>query len=423
MARINVKFADNDWEQQYRGQGSRYFVQVPPNKVYYFFIDFEWNLTLARSRNNGLTWDEPIRLAINNLSDIYQYSIWYDSWSDINSNLIHIIYVTNAYDYFYINYNVSTETISSPVTVVNYPYSTFNPISFTGLSITRAKGGNLGIYYSNDYIYSGFAKSSNTGSAWANVTSSQQGSPNAPERENIYLLPELSSDDPQDMVAFTLLNPAATYPYIFKKFYDNSLNTWFTSSFGSGSYNNVGQNIGIPWLAAFPDLVNSQSVLIGWNTSGYPFTALTAQLRCYTITSASTTTKTSVIASSGAGSYGQGPCGLTWNRDDNAWYAFYGGKSTGGEDVNTMNIYYKKSTDQGTTWSSETRFTSDLPTFLNTQSFGLVEMVVPPIISGSDNMVIFMGNSSLSPISPQGDINPLYINTFLPTAGGSIVVT
>jgi len=423
MARINVKFADNNWSQQYRGQGSRYFVQVPPNKIYYFFIDFEWNLTLAKSRNNGLTWDEPIRLIIDLIPNIFQYSIWYDSWSDIDSNLIHIAYTNSNYDYFYINYNVSTETISSPVTVANYPYSTSNPNRFPGLSITRAKGGNLGIYYSNDYIYSGFAKSSNTGSTWTNVTSSQSGSPNSPNQENIYLLPELSSDDPQDMVAFTLLNPAATYPNIFKKFYDDSLNTWFTSSFGSGSYREPEEAIGIPWLAAFPDLVNSQSVLIGWNVSGYAGSAIGAQLRCYTITSASVTTKTSVIASSGAGSYGQALCGLTWNRDDNAWYAFYGGKSIGGENTSNMNIYYKNSTDQGTTWSNETRFTSDLPTFLITQSFGLSEMVVSPIISGSSNMVIFMGDSNLNPISPQGDINPLYINTFFPTAVGSIVVT
>jgi hypothetical protein len=423
MARINVKFADSD-NRNYRagGGGSQYLVQIPSNGVYFFYIDTNSDLVLAKSKNNGLTWDEPIRLIEQETFPIMQHSIWYDGWSDINSNLIHIVYVTSAVDYFYVNYNILTDTLSTPVTVINYPLSVTVAGNFGGLSITRAKGGNLGIYYNfiSSTYRSGFAKSTDTGSSWVVTSSLGPGNPNPDLLENAFLLPELSSDDSQDMVMFTLTE---TKFNIFRKFYDNSLNTWFTSSFGSGSIHLNPTSNGGHYLSAFSDLVNSQSVLIAWNQSGYasPATALGAQLRCYTITSSSITTKTSVITSSAAGVGGQGPCGLTWNMNDNTWYAFYGGKSTGGENLTNMNIYYKKSTDQGITWSSETRFTSDLPTFLNTQSFGLLELRIPPITSGSDNMVVFMGNSDI--LTPQKDFNPYYINTFLPTAGGSIVVT
>jgi hypothetical protein len=84
-----------------------------------------------------------------------------------------------------------------------------------------------------------------------------------------------------------------------------------------------------------------------------------------------------------------------------------------------MQIYYKVSSDSGNTWSSELPVTTDIPTIFNTQSFGLRNITVPPIISGSSYTVAF----NASDTARASDDYPYFINAFFPTAGGSIVVT
>ena len=84
-----------------------------------------------------------------------------------------------------------------------------------------------------------------------------------------------------------------------------------------------------------------------------------------------------------------------------------------------MQIYYKVSSDSGNTWSSELPVTTDIPTIFNTQSFGLRNITVPPIISGSSYTVAF----NAADRTRSDDDFPYFINAFFPTAGGSIVVT
>lgn len=414
MARINLKIADVDTSDGYDAGGNHYIVQVSPNKVYLIYIDKQFDILLAKSTNNGLTWDEPQKV-ISNANTIGQLSYWYDGWSDINSsNLIHIAWSDTLVNYYYANYNTTTDTVSSTTTIVDLPYITAQS-AFLGLSLTRAKGGNLGLFY-NVYVsstgsyFSGFYKSSNTGSTWSSATTPDNFGVGA----NGILLPEFSSDDSQDMM---MISQVETKTVLYKRFYDNSANTWATSSFGTSSF---GYSYGFPFVSAFPDKINSQSVVVAWNQSGYPISTTGAKLQCFTITSASITEKTLIATSSTSTVNAVTACGISYNTLDNNWYAYYGGKPSGGETRSNCNIYYRQSSDQGTTWSSELPLTKDIPSIFNTQSFGLSELIVPPIVT-TYNMVAFLANASDGGTAASTD--PLYINTFFPTAGGSIVIS
>lgn len=409
MARANLKIADVDDTRGYIGGGSHYLIQVPPNKVYVVYVDKDNELRLAKSTNNGLTWDEPIGVVVANAT-IMHYSCWYDNWSDINSsNLIHIVYGTSFRDYFYVNYNTSTDTFSSTTAIAAFAGGSFT--GYYGISVTRAKGGNLGFFYSylddGPAVATGFYTSSNIGSTWSPASSPGTIGTSMP---NGILLPEFSSNDPQDMM---MISQIETQNTIYKRFYDSSANTWATSSFGTSS---LGYSYGFPYISVFPDKVNSQSVVVAWNASGYPSSTTGAKLQCFTITSASVTEKTLIATSSTSTATAVTACGISYNTLDNNWYAYYGGKLSGGEIRSNCNIYYRQSSDQGTTWSSELPLTLDIPSIFNTQSFGLSELVVPPIVT-TYNMIAFANYNSIS------DVFSFYINTPFPTAGGSIVIS
>jgi hypothetical protein len=412
MARANLKIADVDETRGYLGGGNHYLIQVPPNKVYVVYIDMDNDLRLAKSTNNGLTWDEPTGV-VATTNNIMQYSCWYDNWSDINSsNLIHIVYGNSVRDYFYINYNTSTDTFSSATTIAAFAGLSFS--NYFGISVTRAKGGNLGFFYSylddSFAVATGFYTSSNIGNTWSPASSPGTIGTALP---NGILLPEFSSNDSQDMMMISQIEAQNT---IYKRFYDSSVNTWITSSFGTSSFPSSVSTYGFPYISAFPDKVNSQSVVVAWNASSYPSTTTGAKLQCFTITSASVTEKTLIATSSTSAANAVATCGVSYNTLDGNWYVYYGGKPSGGETRQNCNIYYRQSSNQGTTWSSELPLTLDIPSIFNTQSFGLSELVVPPIVT-TYNMIAFANYSSIS------DVISFYINTPFPTDGGSIVIS
>jgi hypothetical protein len=110
---------------------------------------------------------------------------------------------------------------------------------------------------------------------------------------------------------------------------------------------------------------------------------------------------------------------MTLDQTNNNWYAFYGGSSAGGQTLENMQIYYKVSSNSGNTWSDELPVTTDIPSIFNTQSFGLRNVTISPLISGSSYTVAF----NASDLNRASDDRPYFINAFFPTAGGSIVVT
>jgi hypothetical protein len=422
MARINVRISDSfSTTLNFLQPGLKYMVQTSPTILYHFYVTPNGtDLILIKSTNGGLTWSQPALREISGITT-EDFSIWYDRWSGLNSDLIHVVYVTEGLGngLYYTNFNTSTDTFSSPVLITTLGSFIISKMSILG--ITRARGGNLGIVYfgkdSNSVLYSGFVTSSNTGSTWGSATSPIRST--TAEYDTIGPFhPDLSSDDPQDLLLFYIsgssqgANEKSSYQ---RKFYDRSSNTWFSSSFGTGSVQINTTTQGYPFISGFPDLVNSQSVITLWDSQ--VLFQPGAKLQCFTITSSSITEKTPAVVNSA--NQTRGPVGMTLDQTNNNWYVFYGGSSAGGQTIDNMQIYYKVSSDSGNTWSSELPVTTDIPTIFNTQSFGLLNITIPPIISGSSYTVAFNAADRIR----SSDDFPYFINAFFPTAGGSIVVT
>jgi hypothetical protein len=414
MARINLRISDsNSTAASFLNNGIKYLVQTSPTTIYHFYNSPGGSdLIIIKSINGGLTWSQPSLTEIGSIS-LDAFSIWYDRWSGLNSNLIHIAYFNDANaDLFYQNLNTSTDTLSSPVTITSAGTSN---VVVSSLGVTRARGGNLGVtWFSFSSVFgysSGFVTSSNTGSTWSSAASPIRAAD--AEFDNVGLIhPDLSSDDPQDFLLFYLSGSSSPCQ---RKFYDNSSNTWFSSSFGTCSANIGVSTYGGPFISGFPDLVNSQSVVIMWDrltgwTSG-------AKLQCFTVTSSSIVEKTSIVTNSSTQT--RGAVGMTLDQTNNNWYAFYGGSSAGGQTLENMQIYYKVSSNSGNTWSDELPVTTDIPSIFNTQSFGLRNVTISPLISGSSYTVAFNASDQ----NRASDDRPYFINAFFPTAGGSIVVT
>jgi len=109
---------------------------------------------------------------------------------------------------------------------------------------------------------------------------------------------------------------------------------------------------GFPHFALAVDLTNSQTIVVAWSNVD----AVNADLRCWTVTEAAIVEVTNVVLNSVDD---QGLAGISIDTATGAWYVFYAGASDGSETFDlatrSLNIYYKVSTDSGTTWGAETK--------------------------------------------------------------------
>ena len=139
-------------------------------------------------------------------------------------------------------------------------------------------------------------------------------------------------------------------------------------------------------------------ILIAWTNAD----TLNADLMCWDINgSGSITAKGNVVTDS---TDDQAMCGLTIDTTADNLYAFYCGKTDGSETAYTsLNVYYKLSTNGGTSWGSETQATSQL--------MPITYLMVPLETDSGEYHVLFGGAAQ---------VNSLFHNVaLLPAAGGS----
>lgn len=407
MARINNKFQALD-SSTLDGAGTNYIAQTISGSLY----SFHGGLSVSsdyfgyqKSTNNGYTWSNTVPIA--SYFNFVNAAIWYDRWSGLNSDLIHIVYQDNTNDdIFYRTLNTSNDTLSSPVTIYNGSTTSTNNYV---LSVTRAKGGNIAIAFNANpngtTNEKGFAVSS---SSWNIYTGSSLQNPfrNESTWGAAIILPEQGSSDDQDLCLIHWDRSAAT---LTKQHWDNSALTWITSSISTGMTFQNASTV-FPIMSAVPDNANNQNILIAFKSPNLGGN----KLQCWTLTSSSITAKTDVIPSA---TNVQGACALSLDTTSNTWYAYYNGLSSGF--YSGVNIFYKTSTNQGTTWSSEIPLTTDVPTYMSSSNnnFGSFKYLVPIPLTSDLNPIIFFGEYWSANYYLFGANLPLF------TDGGSIVVT
>lgn len=386
--KIDILVAQTPNLLQFNGGGTQYIIQTPSGVLYMVYVDTASDISFRKSSDGGFAWSNPT--VISGAITATQLSVWYDRWSGLNTDLIHVVWSESAADAVtYRSIDAGNNDTLSATAIV---YAGASTAAGGALSITRARGGNIGVAYMIDAgAERGFAKSTNGGTSFASSAN-----PTEATQDQWILLPGWDADD-QDLMMFFW---DASANEISRKLYDDSANTWSETSIATGMTDLIAATA-FPSFAATVDITNSQNILIAWSAVD----TLNADLRCWTITETSITETTNIVQNSVDD---QGLCSIAINTSNNAWYAYYAGKSDGSETFpTTLNIYRKISHDSGTTWSSEELITD--PTI----NYTIRWLCSIPRFTGT-NCVAFLNDQTL---------DELLVNVFFPVSTGRIVIT
>jgi len=320
------------------GAGTSYIVRTPGGVLYFVSNDNLSDVSFRKSSNDGITWSAATFMFSGTVTAL---SVWYDRWSDIAAGLIHCAYQESVTDdTLYRTIDTESSDALSTQTTIFAGASTANGGC---LSICRGRGGNVYCATMIDAgAEGGFFRLPNANvpnGAWdaARTTVFE-----AVTQDQVILVPGWAADN-QDMMAFFW---DASSDEISRKLYDDSANSWAETSIATGMVEQAATTA-FPHFAAAVDITNSRNLLAAWSAVDL----LNADLRCWHVTESAITEVTNIVLNS---TDDQGLVAIGIDTNTGYWYAFYGGKSDGSETFGTLiNIYYKVSTDSGTTWGPE----------------------------------------------------------------------
>lgn len=324
----------------YAGGGQSYIIETMLGVNYKVFIDLlTSDPSFCKSLDGGLTWSAPVAL-----KDCVgtQIAVWYDRWSNIDGDLIHVAYTdSTSDDTFYRNINTaSSDSLSTEYTIFAGASASAGGAG-GALAIARMRGGNLVVAGCIDVGTEIFTKkSTDVGVNWSDIATGYEAAGNA---DLCIMMPGWGADN-QDAMMFYYDRSATE---ISVKYYDDSANSWSETSIATTISLPDHTTTTLGHMNAAVDLANSQNLLVFWTAVD----AANADLRCFKVTqSAQTETTSNVVLNS---TDDQGFCGITI--DGTNWYVIYAGLSDGSQTYATrIKLYYKLSTDGGATWGSET---------------------------------------------------------------------
>lgn len=340
--RADVLVAQTTGLVQFNGAGAQWLIQTPAGVVYLVYVDTGSDVAFKKSTDYGLTWSNPTVVFAGTVTAV---AVWYDRWSDIAAGLIHIAYQESATDdtlYRTIN-TESSDALSTQTSI----FAGTSTATGGWLAITRARGGNVYCYTCIDAgAEGGFFRLPNANvpnGAW----DAARTNPEALATSDMALLfPGFAADNQDIMCIFWDASANEISRYV----HDDSANTWAETSIAT-SMTDQAATTAFPHFDGFVDIANSRLVIAAWSAVD----TLNADLRCWTVTESAITEVTNVVLNS---TDDQGLVAITLDTATDDWYCFYGGKSDGSETfLTSINIYYKVSTDNGTTWGPETKLT------------------------------------------------------------------
>lgn len=309
-------------------------VQAPDTGYLYQFISINDNsLYYCVSQDKGISWS-GLTLVSNDPNVLLAIYPDWETPGDTGKK-IHIAFVGSTADnVIYMNLDTFTDTLSSPVTVVDLTSTGTNPF----ITISKMRGGNLIIVFNIDGgTETGAYKSTDGGGTWGVISN-----PNEGAADSYLLFPGFAADN-QDAILIFWDNSASE---ISRKTYSDSGDAWSETSISTGM-TFIASTTCVPQFSALVDETNSRIILIAWTNRN----TVNADLLTWWVTDSSITAKTDVVTNSGGG---QQTCSLQYVNGTGNLYAFYGGKSDGSETTGLHHIYYKVSADLGVTWGSET---------------------------------------------------------------------
>lgn len=360
-------FRNSNWN----GGGVEYVVETLSGVLYAFYINTDDDVVYRKSTDKGLTWSDYVVVFTGTAT---QLAVWYDRWSGIAADLIHLTYSESVTDdVFYRTVDAASADALSTQTLIFAGAST---AANSHMALTRARGGNVYCKVCIDAgAEGGFFRLPNANvpnGAWDAARTINEA---LATQDQMILMPGFAADN-QDIIGLFL---DASSNELDRTLYDDSANSWALTNIATGITDLVVSTAAFNFSAT-PDLANNRLFVICWTNVD----TATARLRAWVVTESAITALTDVVASS---TDDQGLCGITLNISTGHLYAFYGGASGGGETWPTaLNIYYKVSTDAGATWGAEQQLT--------TEARSLLELVVCPRTQWQCPGVLFTGAST-----------------------------
>jgi hypothetical protein len=351
----------------WNGAGTNYIVQTPTGVLYMVFIDSLSDVSFRKSSDGGITWSQSTVIFAGTATNL---AIWYDRWSNISAGLIHCVYTESATDdTLYRTINTESSDALSTQTVIFAGTST---AAGGHLSVTRAVGGNV---YCKTVIDAGaeggFYRLPNANvpnGAWDAARTVDE---TIATLDQMWLLPDFDAADTQDIMA---LFQDASVTELSRKLYDDSANTWSETSI-SAAITELSTATAFANVSVAPDITNTNHVVVAWNNTD----SANQDLLCWTVDSGAITAKTDVVTNA---TDDCGLCAISIDTQTGYWWCFYGGPSTGTSTWNTaMRIYYKVSTDSGSTWGPETLLDNAPAAFTLRMLYTCPRIVKGPVVA------------------------------------------
>jgi len=262
-------------------------------------------------------------------------SIWYDRWTPGNTGTkIHVAYQDAAFhDIFYRGLDTSDDSLGTERTVfAGASFETGN-WNTAVIDITKARGGNLYIGFWGDSAGEyGFYRSTDGGATWTSRADVADGN----AVDGILLMPGNETDE--DDIWCVYWDRSANE--LTLKVYDDSGDSWSESVIATGVFDDVSYY----QMSAAPRHSDNHVILAAWDIISGP----TADLWVYDLADSAgdvgSVTRVLVSTDEAAG------VAVLINQQNDDIYVAY---MKGGTWEATVDVFYKKSTDGGTTWGAE----------------------------------------------------------------------
>ncbi|MCP3682532.1 MAG: hypothetical protein GY861_07555 [bacterium] len=392
-------------------QSSNDYLNSSPNLVYIssttgysFYVDYSTDAVFRKTTDRGHSWSQPTVLSPD--KTWAGISVWYEQWTpgDTSGTKIHITGAEEATDdIWYYSLDTSDDSLDADGWVV---------IDSTGTSyggggdgapgITRATDGALFAFGCGTYDGSAkcvVASSTDSGDTWGDT--SYTASSGLDDQDYGQILP-LSGGDALFIMQDITANKVISLEY------DAATDSWGNEL-----------TIDSSWVENYWSLDNSWGASLYKTTGDVYLSGINAlagssnDLESYKFTESSRTWSTLTEVVSNDDGLMQGITAVDSANGD--LYVIYGRAGTDGLRYVRSNIYYKKSGDDGSTWSSEHRLTTFYDDNRNIRSSFMGDMtddVIHINILNLDSVVILdKVISSTTPQQAEGDISKHVLTT------------
>ena len=340
---------------------------------YVFYINSDESFVYRNSTDAGSTWAGNRTISTATIESI---AVWYDKWtSEASGDLVHLVYIdSDTDDIIYRNFDISNFALSSEVTVFNGATASTGTLWSAGyVTITKSRYGDIYVGGSIDGdTEEGFWRSIDGGSSFSSKSDYNENSLG----DRTQFLPGNEIND-SDIWAVFFDNSDND---LTLKVYNTTANAWTETGTIDADADLATNEFGFD--STFKHS-NNHSFVTYMNDEGVS----SADLEFWELENSSLfTAKTDVVTNNAQASV----VGILLDQNNNNIYVSYV------DENNAADVYYKNSSDNGTTWSSAILYddhTDDINLVIVGTSVGTAGGRFQPIFYNDDLFDLYTNHS------------------------------